>query len=1107
MTGVQTCALPIFSSKINGALANAAKHPSAPADAKNVAEFWSRNINRDPGELLAYGLTSPTFRDVLSQYTADGTRITDAEKKNRAMEASRYLGREPERPQAPTLWNRFTDFMRKLFGIPEKHKAAFEKALTDYHGRIADRQARIEELSYMKPALAHLEESLQALLKTTEKEGTGLPKKQVSPQMAKHLAEGEQDAKEAIEKAPKLTGLAADMRKESFGDKLADTARDLFKEGRKTSFTSEWLDMYDALGKATKNRPMMVDHKAAVDMVASAYAQAGNLLTEATHNGYIIPNGDGTYRVKKDTDVALERIYRDINSAGKAEQFNNMLVGLVARTIKAEDQKKKDTAANYAVIAEDMRAAAARTQNKTKKKSYLRTAKALEDKSEKLVELFQNQYESRTWATEEQIKQAEAIERSDPQLANEAQNVYKLLRTCVDNLEHSGIISKEFANFCRTRPNYIPLYKNMEASLEKDFDKMLYDPTNHALIDAMRSNMRSPTTKPGIKQQKRHFHEVMVEANLLKHLAMTSMMSMRNDLNRAFAEQLSVTGAAERVKHKEQADLTVMEGGMPTYYKVYDKDALFALMGAQPLINPVFRQIKKVSNLVRGVMVMNPLFWFRQVVREPLTASAVARVGMVTPFDTMKEIGKIALNQSDWYEKLKRRGIVAAQDAITDPAEFAKYVGKEKGWAAKGVDQIKKIHEAVDGATRAVVAEKAYKQAVSEGFSHEDAENIAAIKAREIINFARQGRSDLVRSMRAVTPFFGAALNGLHVAAKAMAPEKIGNLSKAEAMEQRRTFYTRASLIALYTSAYAMAMSDDEDYLKSADRGANWFIPTGNKDEPFVKIPIPFELGALVKTIPEAIALANMGAISTQRAVKEMGKTVWDTVIPPFPMIYAIKPMVEAAINFDFHNWAPIESRGDSEKLSYLRNRRASELMKEFGKELHKVGMDTEVLSPDRMEHMMEGYFGQLWGITRAASDYVLYSGPERPEKMLSDMPLFKGAIVKGTKDRAVEDFYDVYDDIKKFAATESSARNRGNYMLMEELKKDPKFVQFMRAKEPLKEIMDAMNEKSANIETVTNRRDLDARVKAQRIKTLETERNTLADRGVRLARRLGFEI
>ena len=184
-----------------------------------------------------------------------------------------------------------------------------------------------------------------------------------------------------------------------------------------------------------------------------------------------------------------------------------------------------------------------------------------------------------------------------------------------------------------------------------------------------------------------------------------------------------------------------------------------------------------------------------------------------------------------------------------------------------------------------------------------------------------------------------------------------------------------------------------------------------------------------------------------------------------------------------------------------------SELMKEFGKELHKVGMDTEVLSPDRMEHMMEGYFGQLWGITRAASDYVLYSGPERPEKMLSDMPLFKGAIVKGTKDRAVEDFYDVYDDIKKFAATESSARNRGNYMLMEELKKDPKFVQFMRAKEPLKEIMDAMNEKSANIETVTNRRDLDARVKAQRIKTLETERNTLADRGVRLARRLGFEI
>jgi hypothetical protein len=1099
--------LDLMSSKINGALDNAARHPSATPDAKNVAEFWSRNVNRDPGELLAYGLTSPTFRQVLSEYTADGKRITEAEKKNREFEASRRMGREPTRPQAPTLWNKFTDFMRTLFGIPEKNRIAFEKALGDYHQRVSDRKARIEELAQMKPALAELETALQSLLKTTEAEGIGLPSKKASPQIAKQIADDEEIAREVHKEQPDEIGLAGELRERSFSQKFADGARDIFKEGRRTSFTSEWLDMYDDLGKATKDRPMMVDGKAAVDMVASAYAQAGNLLTDAVHNGSIMPNGDGTYRVQKNPNVALERIYRDITEAGKAEKFNNMLVGLVARTIRAEDQKKKDTAANYEVMADTLRFAAKRMTDKKKAKSYIKTAQSLEGKAEEITKLFQNQYESRTWATDEQVKMAEALEASDPQLANEAQNVYSLLRTCVDNLESSGVINKEFADFCRTRPNYIPLYKNMENELQKDFDSMLYDPTNHALVDAFRSSMRSTKRQPGIKQQKRHFHEVMVEANLLKHLAMTTMMSMRNDLNKAFAEQLSVAGSAERVKHKEQADLTVMENGEPQYYKVYDKQALFALMGAQPLVNPIFRQLKKVSNLVRGVMVMNPLFWFRQLVREPLTASAVARVGMVTPFDTMKELTKIMANKSEWYEKLQRRGIVAAQDVITDPVEFSKYVSKDKGWVFKGVDQVKKIHEAVDGATRAVVADKAYKQAISEGFSPKDAENIAAIKAREIINFARQGRSELARTMRAVTPFFGAALNGLHVAAKAMAPEKIGRLSKAEAMEQRRIFYTRAALVAMYTSAYAMAMSDDEDYLKATDRASNWLIPTGDKDQPFIKEPIQFELGALLKTIPEAITLANMGVISTKRAAKEVGKTVMDTVVPPFPMIYAVKPLAEAAMNFDFHNWAPIESRGDSEKLPYLRDRRAGELMKDVAKELHGVGIDAEVLSPDRMERVMEGYFGQLWAMARVASDYALYNGPEKPEKILADQPFFKGVLVKGAKDKAVEDFYDVYEEVKQFAATESAARTKGNTQLMQTLKDDPKFKDLMRSKEALKENMDIMNEISANIERVTNRTDLDARVKKQRIDKLTEDRNRVAAKGVRLARQYGFEI
>ena len=917
---------------------------------------------------------------------------------------------------------------------------------------------------------------------------------------AKEQAKGLRFQRQAeTEPKEKLTGLAGTLKSKTFGDKMSSTMREFVSEGRHTSFRSEWFDDKADLAKPVKNLPTIVNGKARVDMLASAAAQSGNVIADVIHEGYAVPTGDGSYMVVKNHALAPEKIFRSVEEMGKTEEFNNMLVGLAARTIRAEDNKTKAFADYLETKAAEMDDYAESLGDKNKAKKFQKSAanlRALADNKLKAIN-----YDSRTGVSDEDIALATKMEQENPELAMKAQSVYEQLRSLVDVLQDSGLINAEQARIFKSRPNYFPLYKHI------DFDEALANPSAY-LTQIVGQMGRSPKSIADIKKQRRHFHEVMVEENVLKHIAFVINAAYQNNIKKALAYQSELCGMATRTTKDKAGDSTIAfkDKGQEHYYDIHDKDAMFALMGARPITNPLIKNFRKVSNIARMTMVMNPLFWFRQVIREPLTASFVGRTGVITPFDTLKEIGKIVAGKSARYEDLKRRGVVAAQDVITDPAEFIKYVQKDKGFLSKGLDHIKKIHEAVDGATRAVVAERAYQDAISKGLSEEDAQNLAAIKAREIINFSKQGRNETIRAIRAVTPFFGAALNGLDVLAKAAAPERIGKLSKAEAMEARRMFYSRAAMIALYSTAYALAMSDDEDYLKSPDRALNWLIPTGEKDTPFIKAPIPYEIGFFVKTLPELLALANMGAITTKKAVSEAGKAVSETIIPPMPMIYAIKPALEAAMNFDFHTWRPIESAAEHGLMTHLKDKRASEVTKEVAKKLHESGIDMEVLSPDRMEHVLNGYFGQLWSITRAASDMVLYDGPEKPEKILADYPIIGGAFSRGTKDTAVSDFYDVYNSVKALTDSEAFARNRSDADMLEEIRKDERYQQYTKASTPLGKIMQSMNEKSKDINRVENMQ-LTAAQKRQYIDRLTEERNALANKGIAMAKRLGIEM
>lgn len=168
-----------LSGVISRALKDAASKSGSPAKAKELADFWSNYIAYKPGELLAYGLTSPTFREVLSGYAADGKPFSASRMPHEqdAIRKGPRPGYAPEAPKGPNLFQRFMDFMRRLFGIPEKNKLAFRKAMDEFHANSADYERRVADYNTMRPLADRLDRSLKELLGTTAEHGVVLPTK------------------------------------------------------------------------------------------------------------------------------------------------------------------------------------------------------------------------------------------------------------------------------------------------------------------------------------------------------------------------------------------------------------------------------------------------------------------------------------------------------------------------------------------------------------------------------------------------------------------------------------------------------------------------------------------------------------------------------------------------------------------------------------------------------------------------------------------------------------------------------------------------------------------------------------------------------------------
>jgi hypothetical protein len=476
-------------------------------------------------------------------------------------------------------------------------------------------------------------------------------------------------------------------------------------------------------------------------------------------------------------------------------------------------------------------------------------------------------------------------------------------------------------------------------------------------------------------------------------------------------------------------------------------------------LSPLANLFSGSTKVLRAGALINPFYWFKQLIVDPIHATFVTNAGVVTPFHSMKAFAEILIGKSKDAEMLASRGVGGSRDSLMDINEFMKQSGRERvdqSFIKKPISAIMRIHEASDSATRVAIFRKALKTAKKKDFKGEDAINFAVHTSREAINFSVHGKSRLVTEMRHMIPFFSSTINSLDTVYRAGSG---AGLNKKEAAEQRKIFWGSAMATTMMAVVYAMSLAGDPEYedLTDQEKYNNLLMPNP-LGKGFVRLPIPYELGFLFKVIPEA-SLRYIYGTSTGKEWATAMQVGFLQNIPSggVPVPQAVKPIAENFFNRSFHTGYPVEGMGDQGLPVKMRGERASE----FSKVLSKAGLDKIGLSPANIDNIAKGYFANLGMYALDIMDQAIYAleGKTPPARELESIPIIKRFITDPNVSKAVQDFYKLEHNARETMNEFNRYKETGNVEMIQELVNNPEKLANIGGASALRELGKGLGE------------------------------------------------
>jgi hypothetical protein len=430
------------------------------------------------------------------------------------------------------------------------------------------------------------------------------------------------------------------------------------------------------------------------------------------------------------------------------------------------------------------------------------------------------------------------------------------------------------------------------------------------------------------------------------------------------------------------------------------------------------RAMGEFSNVLRKSVTVLPPFALKQVtddVQRAILTSGVKNPGALIRM-SLTNFGGMA-----WAEL---RGIqhpsVKEFGALGLTGEYDFQAGKPAASLLKDLGYKKRgkfeaILHRLDGITRAsdlAVRKAIYDQTLKEGGDT----LLAQTRAREFINFRRRGANQFIGDMVTTIPFFNAYIQGMDVLYRAASGKD--SSSSVDRAQARRMFWSRASTAFMLSSLYALGKDDDDEDYKEMDlrtRDSNWILPGG------YKIPVPGELGAVFKVIPERIVeyMRRQGTPEEQTAFEAV-RTTLSYMFEQYlgrvvPVPQAIKPVIEAWANKSFLTGRALEGFHHQAMDPSMRvTEQTSELAKAIATfSRDTIGVET---SPIMIDNALRGYFGSSAAMATMVTDSLL--NPTRVDRPLHKYALLSNYLYDPVGTRRMTEFYEEREKVGKANTT-----------------------------------------------------------------------------------------
>lgn len=440
------------------------------------------------------------------------------------------------------------------------------------------------------------------------------------------------------------------------------------------------------------------------------------------------------------------------------------------------------------------------------------------------------------------------------------------------------------------------------------------------------------------------------------------------------------------IKPPEAPDVVrVMVDGKPNFYQVHDPLLLKALTSFVPFDFPGLGVARAVKRLLTGTVTAEPAFMLRNFIRDTLASGMISRDG-IHPGKSLAGIVS-SYRELGGYEKMLFSGASFQSGNINgaDPKGTAKALRRalrEKGMNAASASHFvstvvdtpaklwevyRHMGEAMENANREAVFSAAKRAGKSD--------TAAAFESKDLMDFSLRGSSPFYQLAADVLPFFNARVQGLY---------RLGRTDPKKLAKYGAVMSALSVGLGIVNNA-----NPKYNALPDFDKDTYWHFFIGDKH---FRVPKPFELGAAFSTIPERITRRIEGKDTNMKTAGRLLAAVRDQLaFDPVPQIF--RPALDVATNTNSFTNAPIEKPADEGKLPTDRHSvHTSETVKQAVKAIRPIA-DKTGLSPERLEYLIDGYFGTAGIYALGLSDMVarkLDGAPAQPALRLDQLPIVK---------------------------------------------------------------------------------------------------------------------